>query len=71
MDAEAIVRIVSYTTVSLVLLVGIVVLTGVLIPAGISESFRVTLGSCMVLYGLYRFAVILIKQRNARNASEK
>ncbi|MGA2624428.1 MAG: hypothetical protein ABSF91_11280 [Bacteroidota bacterium] len=64
MAAEDIIRVVSYTTSSLVLLVGIMVLFNLFLPGSIPGNFRVVLGICMVVYGVYRIFMIWKKQRS-------
>lgn len=71
MTGENIVRIVSYTTASMVLLVGFVVLLNIFTPAPVSDNFRVILGIAMVLYGVYRVTMLWRKQRNANTDVEE
>lgn len=67
MQAETILRIVSYTTASLILLVGLGVLTGLLFPRPLGENnFQIILGIMMIVYGSYRIIMLLIKNRNER-----
>ena len=70
MNAETILRIVSYTTASTLLATGIVVLTGFFMPTYIPDNFRITLGIVIVLYGIYRIVMLGIKRRNERDAKE-
>lgn len=64
MNAQSIVRITSYITAGLILVVGIVILTGYSIPDTVPANFRIILGSMMVLYAVYRIVMISIKKRN-------
>ena len=67
MSAQLILRIVGSITAGLVLIVGIIVLTGSLIPSSVPENYRVVLGIVMVVYGTYRIVMIWMKQRQERN----
>jgi hypothetical protein len=64
MNAQSIVRITSYITVGLILVVGIVILTGYSIPDSVPTNFRIILGSMMVLYAAYRIVMLSVKKRN-------
>jgi len=67
MSAQLILRIVGSITAGLVLIVGIIILTGSLIPSSVPENYRVVLGIVMVIYGTYRIVMIWMKQRQERN----
>ena len=67
MSAQLILRIVGSITAGLVLIVGIIVLTGSLIPSSVPENYRVVLGIVMVIYGTYRIVMIWMKKRQERN----
>ncbi len=71
MNPQTLLLIVSYVTAGLVLVVGIAVLAGPLIPAAIPGNMRVITGVVMVLYGTYRIAMLLVKTRNARKYDEQ
>jgi hypothetical protein len=64
MNAQLIIRITSYITAGLILVVGIVVLAGYSLPDSIPTNFRIILGSMMVLYAAYRIVMISVKKRN-------
>ena len=64
MDAQSIIRIASYITAGLILVVGIIVLTGFSLPDTVPVNFRIILGSMMVLYAAYRIVMVSIKKRN-------
>ena len=64
--AQVIFRIVSVITAALILTVGIVILTGLLIPANVPANYRIILGVVMTLYGSYRIVMLLRRQRHAR-----
>jgi hypothetical protein len=66
MNAQSIVRITSFITAGLILVVGIIVLTGYSLPDTIPMNFRIILGSMMVLYATYRIIMISIKKRNEK-----
>ncbi len=67
MSAQLILRIVGSITAGLVLIVGIIILTGSLMPSSVPENYRVVLGIVMVVYGTYRVVMIWMKQRQERN----
>jgi len=64
--AQAIFRIVSVVTAALILTVGIVILTGLLIPAYVPANYRIILGVVMILYGSFRIVMVWRGQRHAR-----
>jgi hypothetical protein len=64
MNAQLIIRITSYITAGLILVVGIVVLAGYSLPDSVPTNFRIILGSMMVLYAAYRIVMISVKKRN-------
>jgi hypothetical protein len=68
--AQLIFRIISFVTACLILLLGIMLLAGPMIPAYIPANYRIILGIVMVLYGSYRIVMILLKQRNAGRVQE-
>ncbi len=59
--------IVGGLTALLVLIVGIVLLTGVLLLENINEGYRTTLGIVMVVYGTYRLIMLWLKYRRTKN----
>ena len=64
MNAQSIVRITSYITAGLILVVGIVILTGFSIPDSIPTNFRIILGSMMIVYAVYRIVMVSVRKRN-------
>lgn len=71
MNAQTIINLVSYVTVGLVLVVGIMSVTGYLIPEYVPDNFRLMMGIVLVLYSVYRIATIWTKQRNARRMEKE
>jgi putative Mn2+ efflux pump MntP len=69
-NGQSIVRIVGYVTASAVFIVGIGILTGALLPAYVPSVYRLIAGVMMVLYGVYRVGMILLKQRNDKRWEE-
>ncbi len=63
-DAQTVIRIVTYITSGLILILGIVVLTGFMLPDYIPSNFRLMLGVLMVLYSIYRIVMVSIKRRS-------
>lgn len=70
MNGQIIVRIVGYITASAVLIVGIGILIGGLLPAYIPSNYRIIAGAMMVLYGIYRITMIRLKRRNDKRWEE-
>ena len=70
MDAQNILRIITYITAGLILVLGIMVLLGYLIPNYVPTNFRLVLGSMMVLYSIYRIIVITKKKRIENDTEE-
>lgn len=66
MNLELILRIVSVCTSSLILVIGVLMLTGTLIPQAIPERFRVMMGSLMVVYAAYRLWMLWMKRPKAQ-----
>ena len=56
---------VSICTVSLILIIGLLMLSGMTIPGAIPERFRVLMGSLMIFYSGYRFWTIWQKRLKA------
>jgi hypothetical protein len=68
--AQAMFRIISLVTASLILAVGIVILAGTFMPAYVPANYRIILGIVMILYGSFRILMVWIKQRNAHRLDE-
>ncbi len=68
--AQTIFRIVSFITAAMILVVGIAILVGPLIPDYVPINYRIILGIVMVLYGGYRIAKVWLRQRNVRRLVE-
>jgi cytochrome c biogenesis protein CcdA len=66
MNAQLILRIVSFFTAGLILVVGIVILVGSLMPAYIPEQYRWIMGVVLVIYGTYRLFMIWMKARKEK-----
>ena len=68
--AQVIFRIISFITAGLILVLGVVILAGPMMPAYVPVNYRIILGIVMVLYGSYRLLMVWMKQRNARRLQE-
>jgi hypothetical protein len=64
-NPELILKIISYVTASLILVLGIIVAGGFFLPDYVPLNFRIILGVIMMLYGTYRIAMIHFRRRNA------
>ncbi|MBI5475650.1 MAG: hypothetical protein HY964_02805 [Ignavibacteriales bacterium] len=70
MNASLILRIVTYVTAGLILIMGIIILTGYLLPSHISTNFRIMMGIMMIVYGTYRITIITVKNRRKNETVE-
>lgn len=66
MSASLIVRLVTSVTASLILGLGIVLLTGFFLPPTVPENYRIILGVVMVLYGVYRLIMVWMHRGDGR-----
>ena len=62
MNLESILRIVSVCTATLILVIGLFLLTGTMIPAAVPDRFRVLMGSLMIFYSGYRLWMLWLKR---------
>lgn len=69
-QAQVIIRTVGYITGGIVFVAGILVVTGYIVPSYVPENFRLIAGFVLILYGLYRPAMIYIKSKNQERADE-
>lgn len=53
----------GYVLSGFLFICGLVVATGLFIPPTMPHKFRITFGVVMLLYGLYRFVNLRIKQQ--------
>ena len=70
MDGRIIVRTVGYITGGIVLVAGVLVISGFIVPSYVPENFRITAGVVLILYGLYRPAMIYIKSKRPERVDE-
>jgi len=64
-------RIVRFTVMILaagVAMAGILVMTGVLINAAITEEYRIIAGAAIFLYGVYRFTVAYFRRSHRKDS---
>jgi hypothetical protein len=66
MNPQLILNIVGGVTAGMVLILGIIILTGELLPSYIPDNYRTIMGAVMILYGTYRLAMLYIKERARR-----
>ncbi len=71
MNFELILKIISFITASLILLLGIIITTGFMLPPNIPSNFRVMLGVMMMMYGVYRVTMLWVKFRRSKNEVEE
>lgn len=70
MDGRLIVRIVGYLTGGIVLIAGILLISGYVVPSYIPGNYRIIAGIVLILYGLYRPAMIYVKSKEAKRYEE-
>jgi hypothetical protein len=58
--------IVGGVTAALVLVVGVILLSGALLLESVNETYRTSLGIVMVVYGTYRLIMLWVKFRHAK-----
>jgi len=63
MSWQTILTALSLATSTMILLIGLVLLTGLFLPAGVPTNYRYTLGAVMTLYASYRIGIIVYKSK--------
>ncbi len=63
LDAQIILRTVGYITGGIVLVAGVLIISGYIVPSYVPDNFRIIAGAVLILYGIYRPAMIYIKSR--------
>ncbi len=63
MNIQSVLTLLSLVTASLILLIGIVLLTGWFVPGAIQDNYRYTLGGIMTAYALYRIGMAISRLR--------
>ncbi len=66
MNPQLILDIVGGITATLVLVVGIILLAGYLLPAYVPENYRTMLGIVMIIYGCYRLVMMWMKYKRVK-----
>ncbi|HLB01107.1 MAG TPA: hypothetical protein VJO14_06945 [Bacteroidota bacterium] len=61
MNLQSFLTALSIVTASLILFLGVVLLTGIFLPDGIPVNYRYTLGSVMTLYAAYRIGMVVYR----------
>jgi hypothetical protein len=62
MKIQTFFRVFGFVVATASFLVGLAIILGWILPAYIPENFRIVVGIVMVLYGVYRTAMLLIKK---------
>jgi len=63
MDPERPLVIVGYVLSAFLFVCGLVIATGLFMPPNMPQKFRIMFGVVMLLYGVYRFVNIRMKQQ--------
>ncbi len=70
MDGRLIVHTVGYITGGIVLAAGLLIISGYVVPSYVPSNFRIISGVVLILYGIYRPAMIYLKSRNEKRIDE-
>jgi hypothetical protein len=70
-DGQNIIRIVGYVTGGIVFVAGILILSGAIVPSYVPANFRIVAGVILLLYGLYRPAMIYLKSKRDRRDEDE
>lgn len=70
MNIESVLTILSIVTASLILVIGIVLLTGWYLPDQVPDNYRYPIGAVMTLYAMYRIATARSRFRR-RDANDE
>ncbi len=70
MVSQVILNIVGGLTAGLILVLGVVILTGTYLNTVVPENSRILLGVIFVIYGTYRLIMIWLKQRRLKRYEE-
>ena len=71
MNGQSVVTIVGLVTAGVVLLAGIAIIIGLVLPAYVPGNYRIIVGCVMIFYGLYRTTMLWIKHKSAKQIDEK
>ena len=71
MNGQTIVTLVGFVTAGVVLLGGIAIIAGLVLPAYVPDNYRTIVGFVLIIYGLYRSTMLWIKHKNARRYEER
>jgi uncharacterized membrane protein len=64
-EAQTIIRIFGYSTAGIVFVAGIIIMLG-FFPSYVPDNFRVIAGIVLMLYGIYRAAMLRMNQRSPK-----
>ncbi len=70
MVSQVILNVVGGLTAGLILVLGVVILTGTYLTGIVPENSRILLGAIFVIYGTYRLITIWLKQRRVKRYEE-
>jgi hypothetical protein len=70
MNIESLLTVLSIVTASLILVIGIVLLTGWYLPAQVPDNYRYPIGGVMTLYALYRIVTARSRFRGKETSDE-
>ncbi|HLF13529.1 MAG TPA: hypothetical protein VI932_01395 [Bacteroidota bacterium] len=63
MNFQSVLTLLGAITASLILIIGIVLLTGLFLPGQVPGNYRYTLGGVMTAYALYRIGMTVARHR--------
>ena len=66
MNSQSLISVVGFVTAGTVLVVGVAVLIGMLLPASVPDTSRLIVGCLMIVYGLYRTIMMWTRHRSKK-----
>ena len=66
MNSQTLITVVGFVTAGAVLLVGIAIVTGLLLPTYVPDNSRMIVGGVMIAYGVYRSIMLWVKHRSQK-----
>ncbi|HLX13122.1 MAG TPA: hypothetical protein VKS81_09955 [Bacteroidota bacterium] len=70
MTSFTILNVVGVTTATVIFFTGLALLFKFLLPVQVPDNVRMFVGSAMVIYGIFRGTMVVVKQKNARREEE-
>lgn len=71
MNGQIVIQIVGFVTSTSILVLGIIFLSGFMLPPYVPENFRILLGVIMVVYAVFRITMNVLKFRKRSEPDEE